>query len=140
MKKILIDTNIVLDIALQRREFGVDAKSLIMFIAKNRIKSYFTASSITDIYYVLRKEKGHINAIEFLKSFIKLTKEIGVDEQIITDALSSEMIDFEDAVQTETAICNDIDIIITRDRRDFKNSGLQVFSPKEYISEFNTSE
>lgn len=134
MRKILLDTNIVLDIALQRQQFGEDAKQLILFIAKNRINSYVTASSITDIYYVLRKEKEHTNAIEFLKNFIKLTQVVGVDEEVIIYALNSEMKDFEDAVQTETAIYNGIDIIITRDKKDYQNSGLQAFSPIEYIN------
>lgn len=111
MIKILLDTNIVLDIALQRHQFGENAKKLTLFIAKNRINSYVTASSITDIYYVLRKEKGHTNSIQFLKNFIKLTKVIGIDENIITNALNSKMNDFEDAVQTETAFINDIEII-----------------------------
>lgn len=137
MRKILIDTNIVLDFALQRQEFGENAKKMILFIAKNRIKSYVTASSITDIYYILRKAKGHTDAIGFLKNFINLIKITGVDEEIIIEALNSAMKDFEDAVQTETAIYNDIDIIITRDKKDYKNSGLQVYSPIEYINELN---
>ena len=65
MRKILIDTNIVLDFALQRQKFGENAKSLILYIARNKIKSFITSSSITDIYYILRKAKGHIDAISF---------------------------------------------------------------------------
>jgi predicted nucleic acid-binding protein len=140
MRKILIDTNIVLDFALQRQKFGENAKSLILYIAKNGIKSFVTASSITDIYYILRKAKGHTDAISFLKNFVKLTKVTGVDAKIIIEALNSAMKDFEDAVQTETAIYNNIDIIITRDKKDYKNSGLQVFSPTEYINELNKIE
>lgn len=52
----------------------------------------------------------------------------GVDSDIITNALSSEIQDFEDAVQTETAKQRDVEIIITRDKNDFKNAGMQIYS------------
>ncbi len=136
MNRILLDTNIILDIALQRSEFGEDAKKLMLFIAKHKINSYITASSITDIYYVLKKEKGHTHSIDFLKNLIQLIKVFGVDEEIIICALNSEMQDFEDAVQTETAISNGVGILITRDKKDYKHSGLKIFSPIEYMNEF----
>lgn len=133
MKDILIDTNVVLDFSLQRQEFGEDAKNLLIFISKNKIKAFITASSITDIYYVLRKAKGHNDAINFLKSFITIIKVLGVDDEIIINALHSKMNDFEDAVQTQTAITNNIEIIITRNKIDFENSGLQIYNPKEFL-------
>lgn len=136
MKKILIDTNIVLDLALERVGFVEGALKLLRFTAKNKIKLCITASSVTDIYYVLRKQKGHDSAIGLLKKFFQFSKVLGVDEEIITEALNSEMKDFEDAVQTKTAICNDIDIIITRDKKDFENSDLEIYTPDEYINEF----
>lgn len=90
MKKILIDTNIILDFALQRPDFGEEAKNLILFIAKNHIKSFITASSITDIYYVLRKAKGHEDTIVFLKNTVNIIKVIGVDDEVIANALNLE--------------------------------------------------
>lgn len=138
MRKILIDTNIVLDFALQRHEFGEDAKRLMLFIAKNKLIAFVTASSITDIYYVLRKAKGHKDSIGFLKNFIKLIKVTGVNEEIIIEALNSNMLDFEDAVQNETAKQNDIATIITRDKKDFEGSGLEVYTPGEYIESLSS--
>lgn len=135
MKKILIDTNIVLDFALRREPFGEQAKDLILSFGNRNLRVYITASSATDIYYILNKIKGREFAINFLKNFISIVRVAGVDEEIITEALNSKMKDFEDAVQTETANFNDIDIIITRDKKDYQNSGLQVFSPTEYINE-----
>lgn len=137
MRKILIDTNIVLDFALKREPFGEQAKALILSFGDHNLKVFLTASSVTDIYYILNKIKGRDFAIAFLKNFINIVRIAGVDEEIITEALNSEMSDFEDAVQTETAIYNDIEIIITRDKKDYINSGLQIFTPKEYITEIN---
>ncbi len=139
MKKILFDTNVVLDLALQRIEFGEKAKELIKMVLKKKIEVFVTSSSITDIYYVLRKAKGHNEAIEFLRSFFKIVNIVGVDSETILDALYSGMKDFEDAVQTEAAIQNNINIIITRNKKDFKSSGLEIFSPDEYINEMKNN-
>ncbi len=136
MEKILIDTNIVLDFALKREPFGEQAKTLILSFGNPNVKVFLTASSVTDIYYILNKIKGRKFAVTFLKNFVNIVRIAGVDEEIIMEALNSEMKDFEDAVQTETAINHNINIIITRDKKDYKNSGLQVFSPIEYINEF----
>ncbi len=140
MKRILLDTNVVLDLALQRREFGEDAKQLITIIFKKKIEPFVTASSITDIYYILRKAKGHNEALDFLRSFFKLVNITGVDNETILDALYSDMKDFEDAVQTESAIQNNINVIITRAKKDFENSNLKVFSPDEYINKLRNKE
>jgi len=137
MSKILIDTNIVLDLALERAGFVEEAIELLRFTAKNKIKLCLTASSVTDIYYVLRKQKGHESAIGLLKKFFQFSKILGVDEEIITEALNSGVKDFEDAVQTEVAKNNNIKIIITRDKKDYLNSGLKIFSPTEYINEIS---
>ena len=134
MKQILIDTNVILDFALQRQNFGETAKNLIALLFKNNIQPYVTASSITDIYYVLTKSKGHINSIGFLRSFFELAEIAGVSKESILNALHSNMADFEDAVQTETAKQNDINVIITRNKKDFINSGIKVFSPDEFIN------
>jgi len=111
-------------------------KNLILFLVKNKIKSFITASSITDVYYVLRKAKGHHDAIVFLRNAISIIKVIEVDEDVILNALNSKMNDFEDAVQAETAKHNDINVVITRNKTDYKAADLTVFSPKEYMVEF----
>lgn len=59
MKKVILDTNIILDIALERREFFEDATKVLVLINQRRIKSFVTATTITDIYYILKKSKGH---------------------------------------------------------------------------------
>ncbi len=134
MKAIIIDTNIILDIALKRREFYEKAKQLVEVSYLKAIPTFVTASSVTDIYYVLKKKRGHLHTINFLKNFFQIVDIANVDKDIIFEALNSEMKDFEDAVQTETAISNGIDIIITRNKKDYEHSGLQIFSPTEYIN------
>ena len=137
MKKILIDTNIILDIALDRKPFVEKSIEFIRLIAKNNIEAFVTATTVTDIYYVTQKKTGHTKTIGFLKNLFMFMKIAGVDSVSILNALNSDMTDFEDAVQCETAKQKNIQIIVTRNQSDFKDSGLKIYSPEEFINSFN---
>jgi len=65
-------------------------QNIILGIIRDKRKSFITASSITDIYYVLRKAKGHEDTIVFLKNTVNIIKVIGVDDEVIANALNSE--------------------------------------------------
>jgi len=137
MNKILLDTNIILDIALERREFIEKSKELMLTINKLSITSYVTATTVTDIYYILKKSKGHQLTISFLKNLFDFIDIADVSKEVIISALNSELTDFEDAVQTECARQNDINIIITRNIADFKKSKLEIFTPSEFIRQYS---
>lgn len=137
MKKVILDTNIILDIALERREFSEDATKVLVLINQRRIKSFVTATTITDIYYILKKSKGHQQTIKFLTGLFDFIDIAGVTKDVVIAALTSDMSDFEDAVQTETAKYNEIDTIITRNYSDFEYSGLEVYTPVKFIQELS---
>jgi len=137
MNKILLDTNIILDIALERREFFEKAKELLLTLNKLSIPSYVTATTVTDIYYILKKSKGHQLTISFLTNLFDFIDVAGVSKEVIISALNSEITDFEDAVQTESARQNSINIIITRNIADFKKSKLEIFTPSDFISQYS---
>lgn len=134
MNKILLDTNIILDIAFERREFFEKSKELLLIINKLSIPAYVSATTVTDIYYILKKSKGHQLTISFLKNLFDFIDIADVSKEIIFSALNSELTDFEDAVQTECAEQNEINVIITRNIVDFKKSKLKIFTPSEFIS------
>lgn len=136
MNKILLDTNIILDIALERRDFFEKSKELMLTLNKLNIPSYVTATTVTDIYYILKKSKGHQLTISFLKNLFDFINIAGVDKEVVIRALISELTDFEDAVQTECASQNDINIIITRNTADFKKSKLVIVTPSEFINQY----
>ena len=133
MNKVLIDTNIILDIALERRPFFKDATDLFKELENKEISSFVTATTITDIYYILRKSKSHSDIIAFLRDFFEYIEIAGVDKHIIINALNSNIKDFEDAVQIESAIGQNIRTVITRNKDDFKKSGLKIYYPTEFI-------
>jgi len=63
--KILLDTNIILDIALKREPFYAVSSTLLITLVDKNEQIFVTATSITDIYYIAKKDTGHLMAIEF---------------------------------------------------------------------------
>lgn len=137
MKRLLLDTNIILDIALKREPHFELSSKIFELIDKKRIIGYITASTVTDIYYISRKEKGNEIAIEFISNLIEIVDVIGVDKSTIVKALKSNIKDFEDAIQVSAAENYEIEIIVTRNKSDFLNSGLEILTPKELIENQN---
>ena len=137
MKKVLLDTNIVLDILLKRVDFYKDAVEIIKISEKNYIKGCLTATTITDIYYVIKKQYGIEESLKILSNFINYIEILKVTEISIKNALISNIKDFEDAIQVEIAKENNIELIITRNYKDFKNSDIKVLTPKEFLYSLN---
>jgi predicted nucleic acid-binding protein len=131
--KIQLHTNIILDIALNRQGHSEKAKELIYFLNQKEIPFFVTATTVTDIYYVLKKSDNHTSALEFLQNFLLYADVAGVDKTIIIKALKSGLNDFEDAVQIQSAVFNQISTIVTRNKSDFKTSEVEVFTPEEFL-------
>ncbi len=136
MKRVLFDTNIILDIALKRTPYYADARSLFKLIDERAIAGSISATTVTDIYYVAKKESGHEKSIAFLRDILEIFDVLGVDRKIVKEALDSEIKDFEDAIQFCAAKGHNLDVIITRNTKDFKGSQLKVLTPKEFLKAF----
>ncbi|MCK9270935.1 MAG: PIN domain-containing protein [Bacteroidales bacterium] len=136
MNRILLDTNIILDIALERREFFKKSKDILRLITQKNLPAYLTATTATDIYYILKKSKGHKSTIEFLIDLFGFIEVCDVSSEVIMNALQSNLSDFEDAVQVESARQNGIGIIITRNKADFVKSDVVVFTPDEFFQQY----
>ncbi len=133
--QILIDTNVILDVLLNRESFAQDAVKILKLPASD-VQKYVSASAITDIYYIARQEIRDKQLVkELIKKVLKIVKVANVSESIILSALDSDWADFEDSVQNAVAEFHDFDVIITRNQSDYKKSNLKVFSPKEFLSE-----
>jgi predicted nucleic acid-binding protein len=133
MSLIMLDTNVILDFAMRRGEHYVPALGIMKEIAHGHLIAHVSASQITDIYYFLRKRFSHEEAIRVLVDLIGSIRIIGVNKYTIDAAIESGMLDFEDAVQSAAAQDFGIDIVVTRDKIGFSNSGLQVYSPEEFL-------
>jgi len=133
--KVLIDTNIVLDVLLNRKPFVENALKVFRQAEKGRIEAYITASSITDLVYILRKAYSLTEIKTHLKEMLQFIKLAGINPSMINDALNNDAPDFEDAVMMVCARQSGIEIIITRNKADFKNSDVPCISLEEWTKQ-----
>jgi predicted nucleic acid-binding protein len=131
--KLLIDTNIILDIIFNRKGCE-DSMSLFRKAERDGTNTYITASMVTDLFYIIHKETHDTEmTYRILENIFKLTSIMAVTEQDIVDAFGEKWRDFEDCVQFTVAKNNKIDCIITGNAKDYTNSSIPVMSPIEYL-------
>lgn len=133
MDKILVDTNIVLDLLAKREKYLSEAQSLFTLADKRKVKLFISSLTIANTYYILSQNLKFSDARKILRQFKVLVEVLPMDNKIIDLSLDSDFKDFEDAIQYYTAIENNIELIITRNLKDFKKSKIPVLSAKNYI-------
>ena len=132
--RILLDTNIILDIALRREPHFTFSVQAFKAIDNKIVFGFVTATTITDIYYIAKREKGHQIALDFISNLIEIIDIIGIDRNIIIKSLVSQINDFEDAIQSISSLLNNIDYIITRNQKDFSKSDIKALTPVEFVN------
>ena len=134
---VLIDTNVVLDVLLQREPYFQDAARINVLSEKGYMNGYISASAVTDIFYIAKKEtKSRATARELLKNLLKTIHVAAVTQDSILEALDLQWNDFEDSVQYVTGKNISANYIITRNPADFANSQVKVLSPEEFLQTF----
>ena len=135
MKRVLLDTNVVLDFALKREPFYENAETILVEIANGTLRGFITASMATDIFYLLQKTNGKTFALNTFTDLLILLDVLSVYGEDVHLALQSEWNDFEDALQAQVAIRNEIDAIITRNTKDFKKAKrINILTPVEFLA------
>lgn len=138
MKKILIDTDVILDFFFDRQPFSKNAAIIFSLCENKQIEGFVTPVIISNTYYLLRRTAKHEKIIEKLKLLVKITSILDMNTKVVENALNSNFHDFEDALQNFSAINNGkIDAIITRNVKDFKKSTIGIFTPENYIKLIN---
>lgn len=132
--KILIDTNIIIDALTGREPFREAAEQIFLLAANQTEDMYITASSTTDIYYIIRK---HLHSVEQANSVMSKLYELfdilDVTAYDCRKALLGDMTDYEDFVVSCCAKRNQMDYIVTRNITDYENSKVQAIFPSEFI-------
>jgi len=131
--KVLLDTNVVLDLLLERENFK-QAKQIFEKIEDREIDGYLCATTITTIHYLIMKSLDKNKANEIIKDLLKLFEIVDVTKSILLKAIENNGKDFEDSVIYSGAEFFDIDLIITRDKKGFKNSNIKVLNPIEFLN------
>jgi predicted nucleic acid-binding protein len=131
--RILFDTNVILDVLLDREPFSSTAAKLFSKVEAGELAGYVCATTITTIHYLARKVIGADSAMEEINKLMVLFEVAPVNRAVLEAALSSQFNDFEDAVVNESAIYKEAQGIVTRDLKGFKKSKVNVYSPEELL-------
>ena len=132
---ILLDTNVCLDLLTKRKLQTHQKKQMFSLILKNKIKVWIPSCSIDTIYYILNSSMKIKNerSKKLITTLLRYTSTLPLNDKTIEKALRSDFKDFEDALINFTAEDKNIDSIITFNKKDFKNSALEILSPSEFI-------
>jgi predicted nucleic acid-binding protein len=129
--RLFIDSDIILDLMVRREAHYDEAALLFSKIEKGGFAAFTTALVFSNLYYILRKQTGHLKAIGYLKKLTTILGIMNVNETIVRDALYADFTDFEDAIQYYSSMANQIDYIVTRNVKDYKKSTIPVRTPAE---------
>lgn len=134
MDRVLIDTDVILDFFFDREPFSREAAQIISLCESGKIKAYITPVICSNVYYILRQTAKHEKVIEKLLQLLDIIDILPMNREIVLNALRSGFKDFEDALQNFSAIhSKSVNIIITRNVKDYSGSDIGVFRPEEYI-------
>lgn len=135
--RVFLDTNILLDIIEGRQKFLLASSNVFDLGVRGKIQMFATPLTFANCVYTARKNVGYERAVNGLKRLKNYVKTAAMDDDQVTDALCSEMPDFEDMLQYEAAIAAKCDAIVTRDKkRHFPKDGLPILSPEAFLDEF----
>ena len=130
---VLLDSNIIVDYALKRSGFAEKAEMIFKQIEAETIGGCISSSAVTDVYYIVENKTTDDYAREMMEYIYHTLRILPVMEKTIRAALDSGIPDFEDAVQAAAAQDFGIDIVVTRDKTGYQNSGLHVYTPEEFL-------
>jgi len=134
MKKVFVDTNILVDLIADRPPFSKFAIELFEKAENNEAKLYTSSHSIATTHYLLKKHLPEKDLREIITSLLNLIELIPVDGNIVKKSLQSKHRDFEDAIQMFAAeTINDMNFIVTRNLRDFKDANITVLPADELL-------
>jgi predicted nucleic acid-binding protein len=131
--KILFDTNVVLDVMLERTPHLEQATFLLSKVEAGVIEGYLCATTITTLDYLMKKALGAEKAKILLHTLLQLFEITPVNRLVLEGALAARMSDFEDSILHESALHANLHGIVTRDKIGYKQAKLSVYTPQELV-------
>ncbi|MCX6035269.1 MAG: PIN domain-containing protein [Chloroflexi bacterium] len=132
----LIDTNVVLDMLLERDPFVEDAQAIWRANREGRFQGYGCAITPGTVYYVAYKQTHDAKyALGLVVRILQAFYISPVDRDVLKRALQLEMTDFEDAIQSASAQADGLDFIITRDVKGYEKSPVKAITPADFVKE-----
>ena len=132
----MIDTNIFLDVLLQREPFFESSKAVLKLCEDKKVQGFLSASSVTDIFYIVRKGlQSTDSAYRALGSILDIVKVLTVTNDDVLNAFMQKASDFEDCLLATCARSNKCSVIVTRNKKDFLDFSITLMSPEEILKE-----
>ncbi len=139
--KLLIDTNVLLDVLLKREPFYEAAADVLNLTQRDDVREYISASAVTDIYYIAHRQLKDKAAVkELLKRLLMVVSVAAVSEREIVSALELAWSDFEDSVQYSVALLNEMDGLVTRNPADYVDADIAIWEPKQILQKLSTKD
>ena len=130
--RLMIDTNIILDVLLEREPFYMYSKAVLELCEGRKINGFISASTATDIFYLVRKAlQSTDEAYKALGNILNIVKILTVTNDDVNSAFIQRAHDFEDCLLATCAKSNKCDGIVTRNKKDFLTFGITLYSPEE---------
>ena len=134
MTNLFIDADVIIDFLIDRKPHSREAAIIFTLIDQKKLKGYASSLTFSNLYYVLRKIEPQKKVLTKLDSISKILTILNVCEQNIRDAIESGFPDFEDSIQYFCALdCKKVEVIITRNTKDYRNSSLPVMTPGDFL-------
>lgn len=131
---ILVDTNIILDIFMDREPYAKEARMIMAKCADREVTGYLAAHSIPNLFYILRKSYSQKERRRLIKNLCDVFRISDLNkEKIISAVENEEFSDFEDCLQEECAAEVMADYIVTRNSGDYRMSQVKVIEPSEFV-------
>ena len=132
--KILFDTNIILDVLLNRAPFVELSTNLVSSVENRMIEGYLCATTITTLDYLIAKSRNRETARIEIQKLLALFQIADVNSTVLSMSINSSFTDFEDAVQYFSGKCSKVNGLVTRNTKDYKQAILPIYTPDELWS------
>jgi predicted nucleic acid-binding protein len=133
--KIFVDSDVILDVLLQRNDFHRYSSLILELAINGELLAYTSAVVLSNVHYILRKRVSKDDTIANLRFLTQTIQVVPITHNAAQLALESGFPDFEDAMQNFAAKEADVDILLTRNIKDYPDPDLEVLSPRQFISE-----
>ncbi len=135
--RVLLDTNIVLDVLLARHPFVGPAAELFGLAEQSKIEGLLCATTLTTVDYLLTQAMSRSEARQALRKILGLFEVAPVNRSVLEEALKSRIADFEDAVLEQAGRLAGAEVVVTRNQKDFRHAMLRISGPDEFLSGFS---
>ena len=135
--RVLFDTNVVLDVLLDREPHSEAASTLFSRVETGALAGYLCATTVTTVHYLAAKAIGPERSVEEVQKLLNLFETAPVNRSVLEAALEAGFSDFEDAVLYESARHVDAEAIVTRNVQDFKQARIAIYSSDELVHVLN---